>query len=132
MPCKKSANFLTKISQSSFEKSRIVLLFADVQGRHVGSPDDQDHYLARETSYEGQMQLLNVWELREIMVKSRRLKQGGNFWRIQLGSWHMSTNTGRKEQFLSNNAGLKFHVSSFNTTPKKDYIQMVAHKLMRS
>ena len=38
MPCKKSANFLTKISQSSFEKSRIVLLFADVQGIHVGSP----------------------------------------------------------------------------------------------
>ena len=75
----KIRQFFTKISQSSFEKSRIVLLFADVQGRHVGSPGDQDHYLARETSYAGQIQLPNVWELREIKVKSRRLKQGGNF-----------------------------------------------------
>ena len=75
----KNADFLKKNLQSSFEKSRIVLLFADVQGRHVGSPGDQDHYLARETSYAGQIQLPNVWELKEIMVKSRRLKQGGNF-----------------------------------------------------
>ena len=73
----------------------------------------------------------NVWELREIMVK-QEAEARRTFLKNSVGA-DMSTNTGRKERSLSNNARLKFLVSScFNTTPKKDYIQMVAHELMRS
>ena len=72
----------------------------------------------------------NVWELREIMVK-QEAEARREFLKNSVGA-DMSTNTGRKERSLSNNARLKFLVSSFNTTPKKDYIQMVAHELMRS
>ena len=69
----------------------------------------------------------NVWEIQELFVKqeaeSRRVFQSN-----RRGS-DLSSNTTRRQKVKDKCAAVKFILEGYNTMPKKELIQMLAHRL---
>ena len=71
----------------------------------------------------------NVWDFLKLVIS-----QEANTRRVFLSNsvgQDLRGNTGRKQAALDNIQRIKYLVTSFNTTPPQEYIQMIGHELQR-
>ena len=71
----------------------------------------------------------NVWKVQELF-RSQEADTGRRFLNNAVGL-DKSTNTGRKQRSMDRRGRLKFIADSYATIPRKEYITMIAHELMK-
>ena len=71
----------------------------------------------------------HVWDFLKL-VRSQEANTRRVFLSNSVGQ-DIHVNTGRKQVALDNIQRIKFLVTSFNTTPPQEYIQMIGHELQR-
>ena len=71
----------------------------------------------------------NIWHVQEQFVKQESEARRAYLANAVAADLH--TNSGRKQKALDSLGRLKFVVSSYNTTPIKDYVSILAHDLQK-